>query len=173
MQLKGWGGRSQLAKLASSIAWLFSLIVLGWVLSSWFWQVFSPESAPHSEVATSSDYQAMANSVVTRHLFGKDSQVDGANHEQTSQDFKLQGAVTGSIWGPGFVILSDGDNGSIPVVVGETVRPGVTLLEIMPGKAKLKINDQVEVLEMKGSAEMQETKDRSGEPGRAPGSSGS
>lgn len=108
------------------------------------------------------DYQAMANAVATRRLFGGNADSGAEGGEPAAAAFRLQGAMTGSVWGRGFAILSEGDKASIPAMEGETIRPGVTLLEVLPGKVKLKINERTEILEMKEAADMQGSEERAG-----------
>lgn len=48
----------------------------------------------------------------------------------------------------GFAILTEEGKPPVAAVEGEVFQPGVTLLEVLPGQVRLKIEDRVETIEM-------------------------
>jgi general secretion pathway protein C len=134
-------------------AWLLAALVVGWVVSGWFWQIVAPNVAPRLEAAPLPDHQAAVQAVVARHLFGRPAFAgDGTAGESGGLNFRLLGAMTGSADRAGFAVLAEEGKPSLAAVEGEEVKPGVTLVEILPGKVRLKVGDRVETIEMTKSA---------------------
>jgi hypothetical protein len=130
-------------------AWLIALLIVGWVLASWFWQLAAPESAPISAAAPLADYPAAARAIAARHLFGKPSSGgDDPDGDRSALKFRLLGAMTASPEMAGFAILAEEGKPPLAALEGETFQPGVTLLEVLPGQVRLKIEDRVESIEM-------------------------
>jgi hypothetical protein len=134
-------------------AWFFVALVVGGVLASWFWQLAAPDTAPRSEAAQIPDHQAAATAVVSRHLFGRPSAAgDETGGERSGVSLRLLGAMTASPKVAGFAILAEEGKPSMAVVEGETFIPGATLLEVLPGRVRVKSGDRVETIEMTKSA---------------------
>lgn len=72
--------------------------------------------------------------------------------ESGGLNFRLLGAMTGSAERAGFAVLAEDGKPSLAAVEGEVIKPGVTLLEILPGKVRLKVGDRIETIEMTKSA---------------------
>jgi hypothetical protein len=134
-------------------AWFVAMLVVGWVLASWFWQIASPDAAPTARVVPLLDHQAAAKLVASRHLFGRASSAgDESDADRATVDFRLMGAMTASPEVAGFAILSESGKPSVAVLEGETFLPGVTLLEVLPRQVRLKIGERVETIDMPESA---------------------
>jgi hypothetical protein len=134
------------------VAWFLVALVVGGVLASWFWQLATPDAAPRSEAAQIPDHQAAATAVVSRHLFGRPSSGDESSGERSGVNLRLLGAMTASPEVLGFAILAEEGKPSMAVVEGETFIPGVTLLEVLPGRVRVKLGERVETIEMTKSA---------------------
>jgi hypothetical protein len=52
----------------------------------------------------------------------------------------------------GFAILAEEGKPPLAALEGETFQPGVTLLEILPGRVRLKFEDRVESIEIMETA---------------------
>lgn len=130
-------------------AWLLAVLVVGWVVVGWFWGIIAPEVAPQVESAPLRDHQAATNAIASRHLFGRASSAgDEAGSEYGRVNLRLLGAMTSSPEAMGFAILAEEGKPSVAAIEGETFMPGVTLVEIMPGKVRVKIGDREEIIEM-------------------------
>lgn len=141
--------------IARAGAWLLAALVIGWIVSGWFWQIVSPDVAPRLEKAPLPDHQAAVQAIVARHLFGRAPTAgDGQPGEASGVNFRLLGAMTGSADRAGFAVLAEDGKPSLAAVEGEEIKPGVTVLEILPGKVRLKLGDRVETIEMTKSANM-------------------
>lgn len=135
------------------VAWFLVALVVGGVLASWFWQLAAPDAAPRSEAAPIPDHQSAATAVVSRHLFGRPSAAgDEAGGERSGVSLRLLGAMTASPEVAGFAILAEEGKPSMAVVEGETFIPGTTLLEVLPGRVRVKSGERVETIEMTKSA---------------------
>lgn len=131
------------------MAWLIAIVIVGWVLAGWFWKLAAPAPAPGSAPAPHADYPSAARAVAARHLFGKPSSGgDDADGERSALRFRLLGAMTASPDRAGFAILVEEGKPPLAVVEGEMFQSGVTLLEVLPGAVRLKIEDQIESIEM-------------------------
>lgn len=136
-------------------SWLLAALLIGWVVSGWFWQIMAPDVAPRVEKAPLPDHQVAVQAVVARHLFGRTSSAgDDQPGEAHGLNFRLLGAMTGSADRAGFAVLAEDGKPSLAAVEGEEIKPGVTLLEILPGMVRLKVGDRVETIEMTKSANM-------------------
>ncbi|MBI4997750.1 MAG: hypothetical protein HZC22_12840 [Rhodocyclales bacterium] len=130
-------------------AWFVAALVVGWVVASWFWQIAAPDTAPRLEEAPLLDHQAAAKAVTSRHLFGRTSSGgDEAGGERGGINLRLLGAMTASPEAAGFAILAEDGKPSLAAVEGETFMPGVTLLQVLPGRVRVKIGERVETIEM-------------------------
>jgi hypothetical protein len=135
--------------LIRGTAWLGAILIVGWVLAGWFWQLAAPVPAPDSVLASLSDYPTAARAIAARHLFGKPSSIgDELDGDRSAPRFRLLGAMTASPERAGFAILTEEGKPPVAALEGETFQPGVTLLEILPGQVRLKIEDRVESIEM-------------------------
>lgn len=140
-------------KVVRAVSWLLAALLVGWVVSVWVWQIVAPDVAPRIEKAPLPDHQAAVQAVVARHLFGRTSSAgDGLAGESGGLNFRLLGAMTGSADRAGFAVLAEDGKPSLAAVEGEVIKPGVTLLEILPGKVRVKVGDRVETIEMTKSA---------------------
>lgn len=140
-------------KVVRAVSWLLAALLVGWVVSAWFWQIVAPDVAPRIEKAPLPDHQAAVQAVAARHLFGRASSAgDGMGGESGGLNFRLLGAMTGSAERAGFAVLAEDGKPSLAAVEGEVIKPGVTLLEILPGKVRLKVGDRIETIEMTKSA---------------------
>jgi len=130
-------------------AWLLATLVVGWVVVGWFWGITAPDIAPRVEQMPLRDHQAAANAIASRHLFGRASSAgDEMGGEYRGVNLRLLGAMTSSPEAMGFAILAEEGKPSVAALEGETFMPGVTLVEIMPGKVRVKIGDREEIIEM-------------------------
>jgi hypothetical protein len=143
------------AVLVQGLAWVLAALVLGWVVAGWFWEVVAPKATPGLEPAVAElDYQTAAKAIVTRHLLGKaSSDGDEGQPDEASVHFRLMGVMTSTPKAAGFAILTEEGKPSVAVVEGETFAPGVTLVEILPGRVRLRIGERVETIEMKERTE--------------------
>lgn len=57
----------------------------------------------------------------------------------------------------GFAILAEEGKPAMAVLEGETFLPGATLVQILPGKVRVKIGEQEELIEMTKQPAMQQT----------------
>jgi hypothetical protein len=136
-------------------AWTVAALVAGWVLANWFWQIAAPDEAPRIEAAPLLDHQAAARVVAARHLFGRPSSGrDEASGGVGGVNLRLLGAMTASPEAAGFAVLAEEGKPSMAAVEGETFLPGVTLLEVLPGRVRVKIGERVETIEMSNTANM-------------------
>jgi hypothetical protein len=135
--------------LVKGVAWAFASLVVGWVLASWFWDVVRPDVPPVAEASPLQDHISAATTIASRHLFGRESsEGDGPDAGKPAVNWRLSGAMTASPGVVGFAILSEDGKPPIAAVEGETIAPGVTLLEVLTGRVSLKIGEKVETLEM-------------------------
>jgi len=150
-----WLGSSPV--LVRAISWLLATLVVGWVASGLFWQIFAPESAPRPEAASMPDLQSAARAVASRHLFGRTSSPgDELGGEPGRVNLKLLGAMTSTPESVGFAIIAEEGKPSVAAVEGETFMPGVTLVQILPGKVRVKIGEREELIEMTKQASASE-----------------
>jgi hypothetical protein len=139
-------------------AWSLAALVVGWVIASWFWQLAAPDNAPRIDAVPLLDHQAAANAVASRHLFGSPSSAgDDKGNGHGGINLRLLGAMTASPEAAGFAILAEDGKPSMAAVEGETFMPGATLLEVLPGRVRVKIGERVETIEMTNSAESAQT----------------
>jgi len=137
-------------------AWLIAALVVGWVVSGWFWKIAAPDVAPQTEKAPIPDLQSAARAIALRHLFGRSSSSgDEAGNQSGRVNLSLLGAMTSVPGSAGFAILADGGNPAMAVVEGETFLPGMTLVEILPGKVRVKVGEREEFIEMTKQPSMQ------------------
>ena len=137
------------ATMVRGLAWLVTAVVVGWVMSSWFWQIVVPDTAPKPDASALLDHQAAAKVVASRHLFGlASSGGDESGAAHGGLNFRLLGAMTASPEAAGFAILVEDGKPALAVVEGETFMPGVTLEQVLPGQVRLKIGERVETIEM-------------------------
>jgi hypothetical protein len=135
--------------LIRGVAWFVTVIIVGWILAGWFWKLAAPAPAPSSAAAPHADYPSAARAVAARHMFGKPSPGgDDADGERSALKFRLLGAMTASPERAGFAILVEEGKPPLAAVEGEVFQPGVTLLEVLPGAVRLKIEDRIESIEM-------------------------
>lgn len=135
--------------LVRGAAWFGAILIVGWVLANWFWQIAAPDAAVAVEAAPLLDHPAAAKAIASRNLFGRTSSAgDGPGADRPTVNFRLMGAMTASPEVAGFAILSEDGKPSVAVLEGETFSPGVTLLEVLPGQVRLKIGERVETVEM-------------------------
>jgi hypothetical protein len=145
-RLSGW---KRWPILIRGSAWLAAILIVAWVLAGWFWQLAAPVPAPDSVSAPLSDYPTAARAIAARHFFGKPSSIgDELDGGRSAPRFRLLGAMTASPERAGFAILTEEGKPPVAALEGETFQPGVTLLEILPGQVRLKIEDRVESIEM-------------------------
>lgn len=130
-------------------AWVVAALVVGWVVANWFWQIAAPDTAPRIEAVPPLDHQAAAKVVASRHLFGRPSSgADETGGERGGLNLRLLGAMTASPEAAGFAILAEEGKPSLAAVEGETFMPGATLLQVLPGRVRVKIGERVETIEM-------------------------
>lgn len=135
--------------LVKGVAWAFASLVVGWVLANWFWDAVRPDVPPVAEASPLQDHISAATTIASRHLFGRESsEGDGPDAGKPAVNWRLSGAMTASPGVAGFAILSEDGKPPIAAVEGETIAPGVALLEVLPGRVRLKNGEKVETLEM-------------------------
>lgn len=136
------------AKRIALLAWGVAAVVVAWVTATLAWWLLAPEPAPEPEPTVLGSYQATAQAIMSRHLFGIDSHGADAKSLQSSSQFRLLGAMTGGPGKPGFAILAADGRGALAAVEGETFADGVTLLEVLPDRVRLKVNETVETVDI-------------------------
>ena len=101
--------------------------------------------------AINSDAQAVALTVAARHLFGQTAASQAGEAPAVAQ-YRVIGLMTASPGAPGFAIL--GKNGTPPVVAleGDTIAPGVKLVQVLPRQAQLLVNGRSETVDVPESA---------------------
>lgn len=143
--------------LVRSVAWLLATMIVGWIVTGWFWQIAAPDVAPRIDAAPLRDHQTAANAIASRHLFGRASSAgDGVGGASGGVNLRLLGAMTSSPEAMGFAILAEEGKPSVAAIEGETFMPGVTLVKILPGKVRVKIGDREEIIEMAQQASSQQ-----------------
>lgn len=146
------------ALLVRSGAWLIAALIVGWVVAGWFWRIVAPDVAPRAEVASTPDLQSAARAIASRHLFGRTSLPgDEAGEGHGRVNLNLLGAMTSTPESVGFAILAEEGKPAMAVIEGETFLPGITLVQILPGKVRVKIGEQEELIEMTKQPSMQQT----------------
>lgn len=127
-------------------AWCIAVPIMAWVVSGWFWDLTAPARSPMTWPAANPDPQAVAQGVALRHLFG-DSGAGQAGATPAGVPYRIVGLMTASREAPGFAILAK--DGMPPVVAleGDTIEPGVTLVQVLPKQARLLANGRSETLD--------------------------
>jgi hypothetical protein len=138
------------AVFLQSVAWLVAALMVGWVISGWFWQLMAPDPAPPQATAMIAEHGIAAQAVAARHLLGQTSSGgDDARADGNSVHLQLLGVMTASPEAAGFAILAEEGKPSVAAVEGETFMPGVKLVEVLPGQVRLRIGERIETIEVK------------------------
>jgi general secretion pathway protein C len=111
------------------VSWLSSLTLAAWIASGWFWDRAAPAIV---QLPTTSlvDPVAASQAIASRHLMGV-ATVQSTGSEGNNS-YRLLGLMTSSPGAPGFAILAEGGKGSLVVVEGEEIAPGLKLMKILP-----------------------------------------
>jgi hypothetical protein len=140
------GRRRMQATLIQVAAWCVSMVVIAWVVSGWFWDIMAPRSSPTAVPSMNSDPQAVARAVATRHLFGQTGS-GRADAPAPGARYRVIGLMTASHDSPGVAILDK--DGARPKVAleGDEIEPGVTLVKVLPGQARLLVDGRSETID--------------------------
>jgi hypothetical protein len=121
----------QLPVTGTVVIWSCSLALAAWVASGWFWNRAAPAIV---QLPTTSlvDPVAASQAIASRHLMGVATVQATGSEGQNS--YHLLGLMTSSPGAPGFAILADSGKGTLVVVEGDEIVPGLELIKILPDK---------------------------------------
>lgn len=135
------------SKLIQVAAWCIAVPVIAWVISGWFWDLIAPPLSPMASPVQNVEPQAVAQTVAGRHLFGVAAS-NQPNAAPATALYQVIGLMTASRGVPGFAILSKaGNNAPLVALEGDTIEPGVKLVEVLPKQARLLVNGRAETID--------------------------
>ena len=138
-------------RVAGSIATLFSVLLLGYVIAYWGWQWLGPPPVPATFAPPSEPFTP---TIVSAPLFGRaDAPASAAaNAPATMQgDTRLLGVFAGSD-GTGHALFRLADRGAVLVHSGEEITKDVTLLEVRPGGVRIRDHGETRELGLRSDA---------------------
>jgi hypothetical protein len=139
--------------LTVAAAWCLTLLVVGWIVAGWFWDMTAP--APLSVPVTgSADPLQAAHAVAARHLMGTAKSASASGAAAGGANYHLLGVMTSSGGSPGFAILAEEGKPPSPVVEGEEVAAGILLQRITPRAVELRRQGTTETVELREKSAM-------------------
>ena len=121
-------------RLAITLAWLLALAVCAWLVSDLVLRFITPPSPPAAQHVGVVDPRIAAQQLSARaplpgEASGDDTRV-AASADELPSGFTLHGVATGFGNSPGFALIAPSGGNVTPHVIGETLAPGVTLVEL-------------------------------------------
>ena len=140
-----WGWR-----VASWVATLAGVALLGYVIALWGWRWLAPAAAPAVVPAMP---ERWAPAIVAAPLFGRASapQTTTSAAIAPSGDARLLG-VFAEAGGAGYALFRLPDRGPILVKAGAELSSGVTLVEVRPDGVRIRDHGEVRDLELRTTA---------------------
>jgi hypothetical protein len=127
--------------------WLAALLVVAWLAAEWFWRLTATDSVLMA-ARPIADPVLAAQSIATRHLMGDVDQLPGKSTTPRAAQYELSGAMTASPGRPGFAILVEPGKPPFPVLEGEDIAPGITLVKVLANKIEIRRQGRSEILEI-------------------------